>query len=191
MLPSLLPGFYSVFFSRCSLKKFPLKWYFLLEKKKDTFSCITTANKQFYCFCSHKSTSSTSWMLEKQPYGNKKDTFSFVPGFLECHPCQEVLEVCPGGIWEGVRRLPELPSHPRAPAKGKEGGMANVVKDYRSHPGWDWLKIWWLWEQKQNSASEQLPLMGWQLNPGEEQALMDLSVRAALHNVFMDTGFHQ
>lgn len=77
--------------------------------------------------------------------------------------------------------LPELPSYPRAPAKGKEGGTANVVKDYSSHPGWGWLKMWWLWEQKQNSASEQMPLMGWLLNPGEEQALMDLSVRPALH----------
>lgn len=37
----------------------------------------------------------------------------------------------------GGQHTPKLPSHPRAPAKGKEGGTADMVKDYSSHPGWD------------------------------------------------------
>lgn len=56
--------------------------------------------------------------LKNSPMEIKK-AFSFLPGFLECHPSWEVLEVDPGGTWEGGRHLPKLLSHPRAPAKGK------------------------------------------------------------------------
>lgn len=187
MLPSLPPdSFFSIFFSRCSLKRFPLNWYFLLEKTPHyTLSCITTTTnkaKQFYCFCSCKSMSSTSWIFDKQLMKRKKKTlWNFLPCFLESHSFQEVLEVQPDGDWEEDQHLPKLHFHSRAPTRGKGCDTAGVVKGYSSQSGWDWLRNWWLWKQKQTSASEQMPLTDWQLNPGEDQALTDLSVRPDLH----------
>lgn len=75
--------------------------------------------------------------LEKEPYGNKTDTFSFLLGFLECHLSWEGLEVCPGGTSEGDQHLPKLPSHPRVLAKEKEGRTDDLLKDYNNSSSWE------------------------------------------------------
>lgn len=74
--------------------------------------------------------------LEKQPYGNKPDVFSFLLGFLEFHLSLEGLKVHPGGNWERDQHLPKLPSHPRVLNKEKEGCTDNLLKDYNSYSSW-------------------------------------------------------
>lgn len=75
--------------------------------------------------------------LEKQPYRNKPDAFSFLLGFLECHLSLEGLEVCPCGTWEWDQHLPKLPSHPSVLTKRKEGCTDNLLKDYNNYSSWD------------------------------------------------------